>query len=151
MGLLKKLKRRAMQLPDLVEAARGKKTSAERGPPPDLCRAIVPSSRLGSIEVLLSAMEENGVEHWHVSMKLYPPGRSSIEDDWRKIGFILAELGMLTGLPREKMPVELTPIAENDPNAPHHWSWHADGSDCPIPIGPLRDAIAASRAQGKAT
>ena len=69
-------------------------------------------------EILLSRRRQKGVLLWHLSAKLHPHSRASIEEDWNVLGRIAARMGA----PRDPT------IMPDDPHAPIHWSWIDDGS-----------------------
>jgi hypothetical protein len=64
-------------------------------------------------EILLSRRQQDGAVIWHLSVQLYPHGRSSTENDWKTVGQIAARVGA----PRD--PV----LVPDDPSAVVHWSW----------------------------
>lgn len=81
--------------------------------------------------LVLSCETHGSVEHWHLSAKLHPLGRSSTTRDWQKLGELVSEVIAVSGAPRPDVHnfAPVLPIEETHPNAAHHWCWHGDGSD----------------------
>lgn len=80
---------------------------------------------------------KNVIEHWHMSAMLFPVGRGSTSEDWSFLGFGLFHVHKASGA-QGSMPPPITPIEHTDPNRPHHWAWHGDGSlmsECGIQTG----------------
>ena len=75
----------------------------------------------GAWEFLLSYGGE-GCSLWTFSAKLFPPGRSSIQRDWDRLGRWTAAVGVPHG---ER---EMGKTTETAPNAVHKWMW-AEGED----------------------
>lgn len=62
--------------------------------------------------------------NWIFSAKLHPPGRSSTENDWNRVGRTVALVYEATGYdPAAGEPTLLTPLEETPPNATHYWMW----------------------------
>lgn len=78
--------------------------------------------------LVLTCEAHDGIEHWHLSVKLHPQGRSSVGDDWRNLGRIVESVVMHSGAPDGTGPDPVIPMEETHPNAAHHWCWHNDGS-----------------------
>lgn len=95
--------------------------------------------------LLLGIFRHHGIEHWHLSAKLDPPGRSSSNDDWTTLGWIIARVTESSGTPQRLDDIQpLTPFESTHPNAVHHWAWHADGSSLdPVAEKALRGILGA--------
>ncbi len=78
---------------------------------------------------MMDMHEHDGIEHWDMSAKLYPPGRGSVVGDYEVLGSMLAAMCEATGYPKElPAPKPVIPIEATHPNATMHWLWHSDGS-----------------------
>lgn len=61
---------------------------------------------------------------WTFSAKLVPPGRSSNEKDWHRLGRVVSLVYAATGHDADAgMPEPLTPLEQTPPNATHYWMW----------------------------
>lgn len=63
------------------------------------------------------------VDHWHLVMQLYPPGRPEHARDWEDLGYFVRRFSELTGYEGPEID-PLNPL-DDDPGAPHHFVWHA--------------------------
>jgi len=150
-SLLRKIARRQqedelLKLADLVECAR------VEGKVPGDCKMVLAGWKiLMSLDKGTLPLHEPDEEHWHLSASLHPLGRSSVESDWNTLGKIMALACQFTGFTEDedepdpeddddedeeadtqREPTLLTDFDDTDPNAVHHWCWHADGKLCPL-------------------
>jgi len=92
----------------------------KHGPPPNKTHGAERCVRSWMFFMSRFKNPEADVYFWHLSVTLFPRGRSSTDVDWKFLGQAVAYLGgppqPLLGMPE-------------DPNAPIHWSW----ADDPLP------------------
>jgi len=105
---------------DLLEKARAKKQHSPTCMPEGVDPNIVILGKCAGWSFCLDVYEHDLVEHYKLSARLFPPGRSSTEEDWATMGRIVA----LIGAP----PEPLIPIEESHPNSALMWLWHSDSS-----------------------
>jgi len=110
----------------LIAEARSKSIATER------CAILplpeVPNVLVDGWSICLSVLQHKSTECWHLSIMLFPPGRSSSSEDWKKLGKLLAQVCHLIGYPGEEAPDPITPIESTHPNLALHWHMHSDGS-----------------------
>ncbi len=95
---------------DMVESAR--MVLEEHGR--DVTRETVDGFRAMTDKDVRAVKEALGGE-WLLSAKLFPPGRSSSEDDWRFLGEMLGAL---------RVPPEVAmSIGAHHPSETHYWRW----------------------------
>ena len=112
---------------DLLEKARAKKQHSPTCMPVGVDPNIVSVGKCMGwsfcIDVYdheVGVVQPKIVEHYKLSARLFPPGRSSTEEDWAALGRIISCFGA--------PPEPLLPIEETHPNSSLMWLWHSDGS-----------------------
>jgi hypothetical protein len=104
----------------------------------------------GAWSLMLGIHRHDGIEHWHFSAMLFPKGRSSTEQDWEDLGYLIAGVVGRSGYPTNGPDVHpLTPFETTNPNSVHHWAWHTDGTPLdPAALQALKEMMSAISSAG---
>lgn len=77
---------------------------------------------------LIKLSEDIIVQHYRLSARLHPRGRSSTAADWQTLGSTVREILTATGHPGSPVVEPVLPIESVHPSSTIHWMWHSNGS-----------------------